>query len=132
MDKNTVIVDVRVESDLYVAGRTEDGEDYTAEVFIVCIEYASGLVFAHKSHFKGCRVEKWITEDDSGTAFVDIRTEQKAKAEHLARRVKQAIESGGFLDMTAYWYERRAAYGSTAYLQEVAEMTPRQRAGEPD
>jgi predicted regulator of Ras-like GTPase activity (Roadblock/LC7/MglB family) len=126
-----MILDVRVESDLYVAGRTEDGGDYTAEVFLVCAEFENGEVYAHVQRFKGCKVEQVETEDDSFTAFIDIREEQKAKAERLAQRVRVCIESGRHLDQ-AFWAFHRTVYGSTAYLAEVQQMTPGQRAGEPD
>jgi hypothetical protein len=129
MDGKILAVDVC--SDLYSAGRTEDGEDYTAEVYVVCAEFANGEVYAHVQRFKGCKVEQVETEDDSFTAFIDIRPEQKAKAELLASRVRACVETGRKLD-PQFWTFHRTVYGSNAYLQEVAEMTPRQRAGEPD
>jgi hypothetical protein len=129
MDGKILAVDVC--SDLYVAGRTEDGEQYTAEVYLVCAEFADGSVYAHVERFKGCKVEQVDTEDESFTAFVDIREEQKAKAEKLAARVNQCVATGRKLD-PQFWTFHRTVYGSSAYLHEVAEMTPRQRAGEPD
>jgi hypothetical protein len=125
------VIDVSVCSDLYVAGRTEDGEMYTAEGYLVCAEFADGSVYAHSERFKGCKIEEWADEDDHGTAFVDIREEQKAKAEKLAARVNQCVATGRKLD-PQFWTFHRTVYGSSAYLHEVAEMTPRQRAGEPD
>lgn len=129
MDGKLIAVDVC--SDLYVAGRTDDGEEYTAEVYLVCAEFENGEVYAHVERFKGCKVEQVDTEDDSFTAFIDIREEQKAKAERLALRVRQCVATGRKLD-PQFWTFHRTVYGSRAYLQEVEQMTPRQRAGEPD
>lgn len=131
MDTHGWVVDVGVCSDLYIAGRTEDGEDYTAEVYLVCVEFADGSVYAHKERFKGCRVDTWADDYDCGTAFIDIREEQEAKATTLALRVRLCLARGGKLD-PQFWTFHRTVYGSTAYLQEVAEQTPRQRAGEPE
>jgi hypothetical protein len=131
MDTHGCAVDVGVCSDLYIAGRTEDGEDYTAEVYLVCVEFADGTVYAHKERFKGCKVEEWADDYDYGTAFIDIREEQEEKANKLASRVRNCVATGRRLD-PQFWTFHRTVYGSTAYLQEVQEMTPRQRAGEPD
>lgn len=128
---NGKVIAVDVCSEMYVAGRTEDGE-YTAEVYLVCAEFDSGEVYAHVERFKGCKVEEWADEDDYGTAFIDIREEQKAKAERLALRVRAwVIGEGRKLD-PPFWTFHRTVYGSTAYLTEVQQMTPRQHAGEPD
>lgn len=122
------ILNVGVASDLYFVGYTEDGERYEAECFYVAAEFANGEVYAHRVTFPGCRVE---ADDEGINHFVDIRVEAEAKAERLAARVVAAVAAGGYLDSAA-WVFQRTVYGSSAYVQEVAEMTPRQRAGEPD
>jgi hypothetical protein len=132
MENHGWMVDVRVESDLYVAGRTEDGQDYTAEVFLVCVEFADGTVYVHNERFKGCKVEKWEDDYDYGTAFIDIRDSQKDKANRLARQVRVVADVRGRKLDPQFWTFHRTVYGSTAYLQEVQQMTPRQRAGESD
>jgi hypothetical protein len=123
------IFNVGVASDLYYAGTTEDGERYTAELYFVCVEFEGGEVYAHNVTFPGCRVEE--PDEGGGPYFIDVRMEAEAKAERLAARVSAAVAAGSTLD-GSQWNFHRTIYGSSAYLQEVAEMTPRQRAGEPD
>jgi hypothetical protein len=53
--------------------------------------------------------------------------EQKAKAERLCARVLRHVEAGGKIDMD-HWTFYRTVYGTQAYLDEVAAMTPEQRA----
>lgn len=127
------IVNVEIGSDLYKAGVTEDGQDYIAENYFVAVEYANGEVYAHNEVFLGCRVEEPPADDDwaCGPHFVDVRLEAQAKAERLCARVQAAVKAGKALD-GRFWHFHRTVYGSRAYLQEVAEQTPRQRAGEPD
>jgi hypothetical protein len=125
------IVNVEVASDLYKAGVTEDGQDYIAENYYVAVEYANGEVYAHNEVFLGCRVEEYDEDGYGGTCFHDVRLEAQAQAERLCARVQAAVKAGKALD-ERYWRFYRTVYGSGAYLQEVAEMTPRQRAGEPD
>jgi hypothetical protein len=122
------ILEVGVCSDLYVAGRTEDGEQYTAEVYRVAVGFANGEVYVHRVSFPGCEVEK----DEEGIQhFGDIRVQALAKAERLKARVENALASGKALDMSN-WVYHRAIYGSRAYVEEVSEMTPLQLAGEID
>jgi hypothetical protein len=127
------IVNVEVASDLYKAGVTEDGQDYIAENYFVVVEYANGEVFRHTETFLGCRVEEAGPEDEDWGCvnFADVRLEAQAKAERLCARVQEAVVKGRTLDERC-WHFYRTIYGSGAYLQEVAEQTPRQRAGEPD
>jgi len=121
------IVEVDICSDLYRAGRTEDGEEYTAEVYRVTVGFANGEVYAHRISFPGCEVE---ADEEGISHFADVRVSAMAKAERLKSRIEAAVAAGRALDM-ANWAFYRTIYGSSAYLQEVAEMTPEQRAGEP-
>jgi hypothetical protein len=124
------IVDIRIEGDLYVAGRTEDGEDYIAENFMVCVEFAYGEVYRHKTMWLGCKVHEADPEDDwYGIGFEDIREASRASAERLLARVTEHVGKGGTLNMD-HWTFRRTSYGSRAYLDECAMMTPAQLAGE--
>lgn len=119
---------IEVASELYRAGRTEDGEDYIAEIYLVTVEFAGGEVYAHKVSFPGCKVEQ---DEEGYDHFGDIRPQQEARAQSLCDRVQRHIAAGGSLDMS-HWSFWRTVYGSRAYLTEVAEMTPAQRAGEED
>lgn len=110
-----------VTSDLYVAGKTEEGEDFIAERFYVAAEFDNGMRFAHNHNFDGCKVEA----HDEGMAFIDVRNEAEAAANALRDRVNAAGKIHG-----EYWHDMEPGYGSPAYERSVAMMTPRQRAGE--
>jgi hypothetical protein len=125
------ILSCYVDSELYQAGRDEDGQPYTAEVYLVCLEFKSGEVYAHNEHFKGCNPQEVDDGEEVFTYFEDIREQAKARADKLQARVQACLDKGGKPD-PQFWHFHRTIYGSGAYLQEVAEMTPSQRAGEPD
>lgn len=110
-----------VSSSLYVAGLTEDGEEFIAERFFVAAEFDNGMRFAHNHDFDGCKVET----HDEGKAFIDIREEAEAAANALRDRVNAAGKMHG-----EYWHEMEPGYGSPAYERAIAMQTPRQRAGE--
>jgi hypothetical protein len=96
-----------VESDLYVAGRTEDGSDFTAELYFVTAEDEHGNRWRHSSTFAGCQV---MHDDEGYPHFVDVR----ASAETQALRLQLECERSS-VDVTS-WYELRPVYGSSAYL----------------
>jgi len=98
-------------SDVYVAGRTEDGERYTAEVYYVQAEDERGNRWAHYAHFKGC--ETGYDEEYGIPTFKDVRPEAMAQAQHLLDRI---VEAGGILDLN-HWTETRPCYGSAAYQE---------------
>jgi len=102
-------------SDLYVAGKTEDGEDYTAEVFFVVIENAAGRRFCHKEQFKGCAVV--YNQHDFEPFFEDRREWAEAKADILTARVN-ARKGGINFD---HWDEIDPRYGSTEYILQGTE-----------
>ena len=104
---------VEVGSDLYLAGITEDGEEYLAESYYVEVESHRGDRWQHERVYAGCRVD----QDEWGTGFENIRDEAKAQAERLAERVREHLAQGGSLDMT-HWHPARPAYGSAAYSDE--------------
>jgi len=103
----------RVESELYVAGRTEEGHDYTAEAYYVVAEAPDGKSYS-KGYFPGC--ESGVVDDEdfgSFTYFKDIREEAKAEAEALLAKSSEEnpTEAGG-------WIFLRNAYGSEAYAND--------------
>lgn len=120
------LLNVYTDTTYYDAGRSEDGTAYTAECYLVVAEYKSGEVYAHATRFPGCSVER---DEEGEKHFVDVRTEASAKAEHLSARINACLAAGGALD-PAHWHFYRNVYGSSAYVQEISEMTDRQRAGE--
>jgi hypothetical protein len=114
------VVNVEVGSDLYLAGRTEDGLDYTAEVYIVVVEFADGTRWAHKTSFRGCEVE--VDNEDGYKFFKDVRDAAQAKANALCNRVTFAVDAGRTLDR-ACWVDYFPVYGSGAYDAGVGCMT---------
>jgi hypothetical protein len=120
------VVSVEVGSDLYVAGRSDDGTDYTAEVYLVIVEFADGQRWAHSRTFPGCNVEQ---DEEGYSHFGDIRVAAEADASRLADRVRAALTAGRVLN-DAHWNDYYPVYGSRPYLEEVAGMTDAQRAGE--
>jgi hypothetical protein len=102
-------------SDLYKAGVTEDGEDYTAEVYLVFLENGAGRRFCHNSYFMGCNAV--YHADEGFYSFEDIRVQAKAKADRLTARVNAA---GGKVDL-AHWAEIDPYYGSKEYVLQGTE-----------
>lgn len=105
-------------SDLFDAGRTEDGTPFIAEIFYVVMENAAGRRFRHDATFSG--VEVLVDEYEGGTYFADRREEATAKAERLAARVNAAIKTGRGVDL-ALWEEVDPAYGSDEYIGQGTE-----------
>ncbi len=100
---------VSVECDLYVAGKDEFGNDYTAESYYVVVNRPDGHRMAHNMSWDGC--ETGVTEDGF-TGFGDIRKEAKAHADKLADR----IEEVGVID-DDNWMEIAPSYGSDYYCE---------------
>jgi hypothetical protein len=101
-------------SDLYVAGRNEDGQDFTAEVYFITATDERGNRWRHGHVFPGCRPE--VSEDPDGgyccTHFNDVRNEAMAEAERLLNR----IETAGKVNLD-HWREDRPMYGSRACVE---------------
>lgn len=104
----TTTLTIGVVSDIYEAGRTEDGEAFTAEVYRVVAEDRDGNRWVHQSRFAGCKVI--FHEEEGYNAFRDIRPQALAAAEALCAKVKAARAIN-----LQYWSEDRPAYGSKAY-----------------
>ena len=108
------LIGASVTSDLYVAGKTEDGVDFTAERYFVIAEYSNGERICHSTFYNGCNP---VQDDEDGYwHFGDIREEARALADKLAQRVDQAIKDGLALNMD-YWNPTRPVYGSPAYSE---------------
>jgi len=98
-----------IHTDLYLAGITEDGEQYSAEVYYIVVEKEDGTRYAHFKAFKGCSVENL---EDGYIAFNDVRKQAYKDAERLLQRIQQA----GEIDLK-YWNEIAPCYGSLAFQQ---------------
>lgn len=99
-----------VTSDVYEAGRTEDGQSYTAELYYVMAEDGSGNRWGHIAHFRGCIV---ICDSEGIARFEDIRANARSRATTLLNKI---VAGGGKLDMMR-WNIIRPVYGSSAYQQ---------------
>jgi hypothetical protein len=99
-----------VASDVYEAGRTDDGQSYTAELFYVMAEDGDGNRWRHAVDFHGCN----ISYDSEGLPhFEDVRANANIRAATLLNKL---IVDGGKLDMMR-WNAIRPVYGSSAYQQ---------------
>jgi hypothetical protein len=99
-----------VAADLYLAGRTEDGEDFTAELYYIVAEDERGNRWRHAVNFPGADAQR---DDDGCWHFGDVREAAQARAERLLAR----IERSGCQADNANWREMRPAYGSPAYVE---------------
>ena len=99
-----------VASDAYEAGHTEDGQQYTAELYYIVAEDEDGNRWRHNVDFHGCIVYR---DFDGVPLFRDIRAKQN---ERVTTLLNQIIIHAGELDMT-HWTNMRPAYGSYAYQQ---------------
>jgi hypothetical protein len=99
---------VEVDSEAYVAGRDEDGRDFTAERFYVTATDRFGNRWNHEQLFFGCSVE---ANEDGYNHFIDTRDVAKARANRLADR----IQATGKIDLS-FWHTGRPVYGSGAYV----------------
>lgn len=106
--RNATNLTFEIGSDLYVAGRTEDGFDYTAEVYFITATNARGDRWRHGSCFPGCAPEQ---DEEGYTHFGDIREIARKEAETLLAR----MVSRGTINL-AHWREDSPVYGSSAYV----------------
>lgn len=97
-----------IRTDLYRAGFTEDGTEYSAESYYILLEQADGSRYAHFKTFLGCQVE----EMEDYTSFIDIRKEAMIEAENLLQRIQEV----GKINLK-FWSEITPAYGSLAFQQ---------------
>ena len=98
-----------VTSELYQAGRRDDGTPFIAEVYFVQAEYPNGERLDHHARFRGCDVT--VDDEDGYSHFADIRPQAEARAGRLLNRI---LEGGGAINR-AHWSEGRPVYGSEAY-----------------
>ena len=104
-----------VESSLYEAGITEDGERFIAEMYYVVATDRDGSRYIHTHAYKGARVY----ETDDAIGFEDVRQQAEAAVNKLLNKI---VRSGGRIDL-GVWAVDRPAYGSAAYIADL----PRQQ-----
>lgn len=109
---------VSVVSDLFEAGRTEEGRPFIAERFSVqLVAVATGRRWAHKILISGVEVEHG---DEGEVYFLDVRADAAARMERLAASVRDRLASGGRLDAD-FWVEVDPVYGSSEYVAQGVE-----------
>lgn len=114
--------------DLYIAGITEDGEDYIAERFHVIFNRDGGS-WHHNRAFNGAAPFHYVEDYEEWFGFKDIRDVAKANCQEII----DAIKSAGYID-TSDWYwvpsyssglegdpEWGAYYGAAAERREWEE-----------
>jgi hypothetical protein len=104
---------VEVVSDLYEAGKRDDGHPFIAEVFFVSITFANGERFRHYASFRGCAVHR---DEEGESYFEDTREAARAAAQQLVDRV---LASDRINEL--HWDEVDPAYGSDAYVEQGIE-----------
>lgn len=96
--QTTVIV-----TDLYSPGLSDDGTEFTAEVYSLVREFKNGRRSMYCESFFGA--EKW--ENEGSWGYADVRKEAFKAAEARLEEVKDTGEG---------WSEVEPAYGTQAWL----------------
>jgi len=101
-------------SNLYQAGRGDDGQPVIGEYFYVAGERADGSRVEHQARFSSLRS---ATCEETGEAyFVSRRADMEARAERLCAAIQAEAAAGELLLNPNYWTEARPCYGSAAYV----------------
>lgn len=104
-------------SDLFDAGKDNDGQVFAAEVYYVVVENGAGRRWASYDRFRGARR---VVDEEGWVGFDDLREEASAAAEALSAATDRVLASGGKLSLED-WYEVDPAYGSKVYQQDGIE-----------
>lgn len=115
--KNLFTFTASVDVDFYVAGKTEDGHDYTAERFFVTVSNDYGLRFRHVVLFNGTTP---FVDEEGYSHYPDHRDLSLRRANKLADRVNAAL-ANGYVLQTAHWSEDAPVYGSDHYINSGEE-----------
>ena len=107
-------------SDVYQAGRDEDGEAVYGEAFYAVVQLADGSRFAHSYTFQDT---SWVdyefdgADEDYGIGggYVTNQAEAVAKVEALVAK----INASGDINLN-HWSPIDPEYGSSAYQQQEA------------
>jgi len=109
---------VEIASNLYEAGRTEDGDPYVAEWFHIVAESESGRRWVHSFSLAGALATR--CEETGEPHFIDIREEAKARLGRVVARINAHLAAGGRLSKE-HWREIDPAYGSQSYQDQGVE-----------
>lgn len=120
-----------VASDLFDAGRTEDGRPFTGERFYVELQNAAGKRFMSQQFFDGTK--RTVDEETGEPHFPDLREQARAQAAELADKINSDLGSPqapwaqieGFEPFVAWgghWQETDPAYGSDEYIAQGTEI----------
>lgn len=101
--------EVGIVSELYDAGRQDDGTPFIGEAYFLQVTLANGERLNHRVHFPG--VER-CTDEEGWVRFGDIRAQQLRRALRLRRAIRRAGQIGEEM-----WEPGRPVYGSKAYMQ---------------
>lgn len=120
-------MEVSYRSDLYEAGRDEDGEMVYGEAFYAYVELADGSRYAHSHSFPDTAWADWeVPEGEEGPDTAGYYACDQAAAVAKVEALVAKIKAAGDIDLR-YWNAMEASYGSVAYQQQVAAMSPSQR-----
>jgi hypothetical protein len=108
---------VGVVSDLFDAGRTNDGDRFAAEVYYVVVENGAGRRWASYDRSYGARR---VVDDEGWVGFDDLREKAFAAAEALATATEKVLAAGGKLSYEDF-HQIDPAYGSRAYIADGIE-----------
>jgi len=112
--------EVGVVSDLFDAGRQDDGQPFIAERFFVeLVNVNTGRRWRHNLAINGTKCE--YCEETGDPYFPDLRADATARLERLVARVQQRLAEGGRLDADQ-WYEVDPVYGSDEYESQGIEL----------
>lgn len=109
--------EAHIASDLFEAGKTEEGFPIVGELYYVIVENDKGRRFRHFHNFKGINVE---FVEDGLVAISDLRDAAVSHALDLMHRVNAALAKGMKLD-DELWAEIDPVYGSSAYVSQGTE-----------
>lgn len=108
-------MELSIRSELYEAGRTEDGRPYEAEAYTVVATLADGTRFT-QGWFPGCEVVTEDTEFGVMVFYNDVRERAESKAKALLATLKLAgvnVDDGS-------WSETYPVYASEAFQRQEA------------
>jgi hypothetical protein len=111
--------EVGIASDLYEAGKTEDGRPYITESYYAVVTSPKGRRWASTERFPGAL--PYFDEEDGIYRFEDIRGEAQKAAEQIVISANAVLEAGSKLNQLD-WTEIDPVYGSIAYVMQDIEL----------
>ena len=109
--------EVELVSDLYEAGRRDDGHPYVSERYFAQLTNSNGRRWRHNFAVSGAINLGYDDETGEGPYYQDNRVEAQAKVGNLVARIEAHLAAGGSVNFD-HWYEVRPAYGSDEYISQ--------------